>query len=46
MKANQLKLFQLTCDSLYGFLHSNFDILIPEAVNKGIQHGHQKCIKY
>ena len=32
--------FHSFCDSLQGFLHSNFDILVPEAINERVQHGY------
>lgn len=34
------------CYSLQGFLQSEIDILIPQAIDKGVQHGHHIRIKH
>lgn len=39
-------LVHLHCDSLQCFLHSKFDILVPEAVNEGVQQRQHKSVNY
>ena len=40
------KWFSSVCNSLQGFLQSNFDILVPEAINGRVQHGYYIGVKH